>query len=99
MNELRCDKFTKPVPHEQNRPTQLRCNRQVTVSTLGKGISILYILNPFGECGLSMAKLLEKDNVVAEITYPFLKRMDGPPQYPIRSTDAGIGIQNHTGYQ
>lgn len=98
-NGLRCDKLTEPVPHKQNRPTQPLLNDPVTVATLGKGISILYILNPFGECGLSMAKLLEKDNVVAEITYPFLKRMDRPPQYPIRSTDAGIGIQNHTGYQ
>lgn len=71
-NGLRCDKLTEPVPHKQNRPTQPLL-RPSNSGDSRKGISILYILNPFGECGLSMAKLLEKDNVVAEITYPFFE--------------------------
>ena len=71
MNGFRCGKFTEPVPHGQNRPTQPRCNLQVTAPTSGKCISILYRRNPSGECGLFGTKLLEKGSVMTEITRPF----------------------------
>ena len=83
-NGLRCDKFTEPISQKQNRPTQPRYNLQVTVTTQGKGISILYIRNLYGECGWYETKLLEKGNRAAEIIYPFGKRISTRHNIPLR---------------
>ena len=79
-NGLRCGKFTEPVPHEQNRPTQPQCNIYKWRCRLQGNVSASSTYETLLENVDCLWQSYWEDNAVAEIT-PLFKMPGRPPQY------------------